>query len=145
MCRSPGGLTSETVFSDDFCSYPGVVHGGIVGTAVDDIMANLILLEIGRLTFTTTLRIRFIQPVETAAKYRIVGRITRHMPNSISAEADVLAEDGALSAMATGSYQPIRSAHARTLFGLTKDEHERLKSFLDTDGHARLSEEEHHG
>ncbi|WP_199442854.1 PaaI family thioesterase [Umezawaea beigongshangensis] len=130
MWHLPGTLTSITRFDADFASYPGVVHGGVIATVADELMANLVLVEHERLTFTTALRVRYLRPVEVGATCRIVARITSAGETTVSAEADVLAEDGATNALATASYQPIRPAQARAAFTLGPDDHDRVRPFL---------------
>jgi acyl-coenzyme A thioesterase PaaI-like protein len=122
----------RVVFDAHFCSYPGVVHGGIVGTAADDLMANLLLIERRVLAFSTTLRTRFLKPVLAGRPYRIVARVTGAWENGYSAEAEMTSDEGESHAIVTGTYTPIRHEHARSFFGLDDDEYERIRPFVWT-------------
>jgi acyl-coenzyme A thioesterase PaaI-like protein len=101
---APGEASCDVTFHEDFCSHPGVVHGGIVSTAVDDLMANLLVIERRALTLSTVLRVRYLTPVLTARPYRIVARIVGEWPDGFRTEADVHSADGTLCATATATY-----------------------------------------
>jgi acyl-coenzyme A thioesterase PaaI-like protein len=127
---SAGVVECWVVFESHFCSYPGVVHGGIVGTAADDLMANLLLIERGVLAFSATLRTRFLQPVLAGRPYRIVARVIGARENGYSTEAEMSCDEGKPHAITTGTYTPIRHEHARSFFGLDDDEYERIRPYI---------------
>ena len=99
--------TCDVTFDADLASHPGIVHGGIVSTAVDDLMANLLVMQRRVLTFSTVLRTRFLSPVLTGRPYRIVARITGEWDGGFRTEAEVAGGDGRVCASATATYAPI--------------------------------------
>ena len=58
----PEGLESRFRLGRAFESYPGMVHGGVVGTVCDETMGNLLVLRAGRSAFTVSLRLRYRCP-----------------------------------------------------------------------------------
>jgi uncharacterized protein (TIGR00369 family) len=56
-------------------SYPGVTHGGIAATVLDELMGNVLALREGKLCFTVGMRTRFVSPLRTGVRYRAVARI----------------------------------------------------------------------
>jgi acyl-coenzyme A thioesterase PaaI-like protein/acyl carrier protein len=90
----PGVIRSEVTFGENYASYPGVVHGGIVGVLVDEIMGGLLALDHGMLAFSTTLRTRFLMPLRVGEPYVAEARIAKEGVGVIMTEADVSGKDG---------------------------------------------------
>ncbi|MER5431864.1 PaaI family thioesterase [Streptomyces sp. NPDC002588] len=127
-------MVADVVFDEDLCSYPGVVHGGIVSTAADDVMAHAVLLGHHTLTFSTTLRTRFLSVVRAGAAYRITARTTSVLGGMFGVEAEVTGETGDLHALVTGTYKPIRDDNVRSLLALNDQEHRLIRPFLGGGG-----------
>ena len=66
VCRS------EFTPADIHCGYDGVTHGGIIFSALDDVMANWIYLK-GIRAFTAKCDIRYKQSLPTGTKVRLEG------------------------------------------------------------------------
>ncbi len=71
------GLVSLFRLPERFESYPGVIHGGIVSTVLDEVMGNVIAVLDSKLCFTVTLRVKYLAPLHTNELYRCVARLTR--------------------------------------------------------------------
>jgi uncharacterized protein (TIGR00369 family) len=127
----PGVIRSEVTFGEDYASYPSVVHGGIVGVLVDEIMGGLLALDRGMLAFATTLRTRFLKPVRVGEPYVAEARVAKEGAGVVMTEADVSAKDGEVHVMAAATYQPIRSDQARGFMGLDGDDYDRLRHYFD--------------
>lgn len=134
-------VTCDVAFDAKLCSYPGMVHGGIVATAADEVMANLVLITRGVLVFSTTLRTRFIQPVRTGADYRIVARITGTWPDGYRTHADVYGPDGNTVLTADGGYAQVRPAHVDEHFALDATARARLHVYLSHSNNAGDTDE----
>ena len=75
MRRTEGaGLVSTFRVPERFESYPGVVHGGIVSTILDEVMGNVPAVLEGKLCFTVTLRVKYIAPLRINQLYRCIAR-----------------------------------------------------------------------
>jgi uncharacterized protein (TIGR00369 family) len=56
-------------------SYPGIVHGGVVVTVLDELMGNVLAMLEHKACFTVSLRARFLAPVRSGHTYRAVARV----------------------------------------------------------------------
>jgi acyl-coenzyme A thioesterase PaaI-like protein len=124
-------------FDPKLCSYPGITHGGIVTTAVDDVMANLLLIERGVLAFSTTLRTRFLAPVASGRPYRITARITRSWEGGYRTEAEVVSPEGEKALAAEATWARLRPEHLGDLMADNSEAARRIKPFL-APGHPRV-------
>ena len=59
----------------EYSGFDGVLHGGIVATALDEIMAWAAMLEAGSLVFTGTMEVRYNKVAPVDADYELRGRI----------------------------------------------------------------------
>ncbi|MEV0621411.1 hotdog fold domain-containing protein [Nonomuraea sp. NPDC050404] len=118
----PDGVQAVFRLGRAFESYPGVVHGGLVGVICDETMGNLIVLERRTAAFTVSLRTRFLAPLHVDHEYTCVARLRGGEGELIQAEADVLGADGAVHATASAGYRPFSLHDARTALTLADDE-----------------------
>ena len=71
-------VVSETVIPADFQGYPGVVHGGIVATMLDETAARSVMVsDPNRHMFTGKLTTRYRKPVPVGQTLRLVGEMVR--------------------------------------------------------------------
>ncbi len=84
---NPGGLhlqfrledgvcRSEFTPAADHCGYDGVTHGGLIFSALDDVMANWIFLQ-GHRAFTAKCEIRYKAALPTGTPVRLEGHCIR--------------------------------------------------------------------
>jgi len=66
------GVQAETVLEDIYQGYPGIAHGGIVTTLLDEAMAH-VLMQKGYYAVTARLEVRFRRPVPLREKICIRG------------------------------------------------------------------------
>jgi acyl-coenzyme A thioesterase PaaI-like protein len=78
-----GRVLSEVRLGVDFESFPGVIHGGIVATVLDEVMARASLHAHRVPSMTVGLRMRYVQVARTDQLYL--------------ASAEVLSRDGDLA------------------------------------------------
>ena len=83
--------------------YAGVVHGGILATLLDEIMARYVWVKAGPAA-TAKLEIRYRRPAPTGQPIEIRGRITAERRGGRAFETAAVArlEDGTVLAEATG-------------------------------------------
>lgn len=87
--------------------YPGIIHGGIVATLLDEVMAKVLLFH-GVKAVTTRMCTEYKKPVETDKKYRVRGVITRERSRIVDCEANITDENGNLRAKAEASFYRVR-------------------------------------
>lgn len=95
----------ETRFEldDNYCSYPGTVHGGIIATILDETSGRAILLDnnFERLMVTLKMEIVYKRNTPTHTPLRAVGRIIRDGGSRAQVEGEILLPDGTVSAKCT--------------------------------------------
>jgi acyl-coenzyme A thioesterase PaaI-like protein len=87
-----------------FEGYPGMIHGGIVCTVLDEVMAwSLYREEIWAVT--GQLNVRYRRPVPVGERLRALGMIARNRGRVIETRGEIRREaDGALLAEATATF-----------------------------------------
>ena len=70
-----GAITAEFVPRTDYHGFNDVLHGGIVATALDEIMAWTAILLEGVMVMTGTLELRYRKPAAVDTCYKLEGRL----------------------------------------------------------------------
>lgn len=100
------GLSTTFCLQRAYESYPGIVHGGLVGVICDETMGNLILLRTGMAVVTTSMRVRYIAPLAIDAEYRCVATMQADSGNGlVRTAAEVLDAAGEVMAAASATYR----------------------------------------
>ncbi|WP_410641682.1 PaaI family thioesterase [Amycolatopsis sp. lyj-346] len=126
-----GEFAAETVFSEDYASYPGIVHGGIVQVLLDEVMGDTLALVHGMLAFSVSLSSRMLLPLRVGVRYATTARITGRGNGVLHTEAEITGPDGEVHVMARGTFQPIRSEQARDLMDLDEATFGRVRHYFD--------------
>jgi len=112
---NPVGLHVEFRLEDDVChgeltagedhvGYDGVVHGGILYSALDDVMANWLFLR-GERAVTARCEVRYREPVRTGTLVLLEGRLKkRRGPLAILEGRAIRADDGTVVAECEASF-----------------------------------------
>lgn len=86
---------------EHFQGYPGVVHGGIVATLLDEVAGRAILIDTpDDLMVTVKLEVRYRLPTPTCTPLRVVGRITQGGRARARAHGEIRVPDGTVTAEA---------------------------------------------
>lgn len=95
----------ETTFtlSDDYCSYPGTVHGGIIATILDETSGRAILLDndFNRLMVTLKMEVVYKHNTPTNTPLKAVGRVIRDGGSRAQVAGEIILPDGTVSAKCT--------------------------------------------
>jgi acyl-coenzyme A thioesterase PaaI-like protein len=75
---------------------PGIMHGGLQATLVDEVAAWTIVGLRKRMGFTATMQVKLIKPVRTGREVTARGRIVKDSPRLVTI-AVVLEQDGSPS------------------------------------------------
>jgi uncharacterized protein (TIGR00369 family) len=91
--------TLQTTFTagPTFQGWDGIVHGGIISTLLDEIMAKL-SYELGYNTVTASLEIRFKKPAPILEPLIVLGEITEVNKRLVRARGRVVKKDGTILA-----------------------------------------------
>ncbi len=99
-----GACVSEFTPGENHVGYPGVVHGGILFSALDDVMANWLYLK-GARAYTARCDIRFKTALDVGSTLRLEGRELRRKGRLVVMEGRAIrVSDGALVAESEGAF-----------------------------------------
>lgn len=114
--QNPHGLKAEfhddgreTVISHytipkDFEGYPGVAHGGIVASILDEAVGRVPMIGApNRFMMTVKIEIKYRQPVPVAQPLTIVGRLVKLRGRLCVATGELQLADGSVAAEATAT------------------------------------------
>lgn len=130
--RHTDGLRARFRLDRRFESYPGVVHGGLIGVICDEVMGNLIVLARRVPAFTVSQRTRFLAPLLIGRDYHCVATLSTDRDGTIGAVADIIDEDDGLCASSSAVYRPFALADVRHQLTLGDADVARLEHALST-------------
>ena len=101
---APGEIEASFTAPEHFQGYPGVLHGGIVASLLDEISGRAHMGDdplVPRFMFTAKLEVKYRQNVPVGVPLRIVGKALKSKDRSAAAWAGIYhGETGALLAEA---------------------------------------------
>ena len=97
-----GEVTVETTVPDQFQGYPGIVHGGIVASLVDEALGRVHMgpADDPRFMYTAKLTVQYRKPVPTNQPIKIVAHARNSKRRSATSVAKVIGPRGELLAEA---------------------------------------------
>lgn len=104
LTQSGNRYTATVKLGVNYESFPGVIHGGIVTTVLDEMLAQAVYRS-GRISaLTTGLRIRFARTMETDIEHTVFAEISKADDVLVRASARLDRLDGDLVAVADGHF-----------------------------------------
>lgn len=96
-------VETEFTLSDNYCSYPGTVHGGIIATILDETSGRAIMLDnnFERLMVTLKMEVVYKHNTPTNTPLKAVGRVLRDGGSRAQVESEIILPDGTVSAKCT--------------------------------------------
>jgi acyl-coenzyme A thioesterase PaaI-like protein len=91
---------------DHHQGYPGLLHGGVAASTLDETIGRAIRLDHGDSLWGVTIELtmRFRQPVPLHEPIRALGRITHETRRHFEGTGEILLSDGTIAVEATGRY-----------------------------------------
>jgi acyl-coenzyme A thioesterase PaaI-like protein len=101
--RDDGAVCTTLVVPDHFQGYPGVAHGGIIATVLDEAMGRAAMVaDPDRFLVTVKMEIKYRQAVPTAQPVTIIAQLEKDRGGTATAVGKVLLTDGAVAVEASG-------------------------------------------
>ena len=99
-----GRLRATVVVPDTHCSYPGVVHGGVVAALLDETAGRAIMGggDFERLMVSVKLEVEYRRVTPTGTPLELVGWVVRDHGSKAEVAGEIRLPDGAVSARARG-------------------------------------------
>src|SRR3990172_6796397 len=96
-----GGVVGKYSIPGQFEGYPGIAHGGIVTTILDEILSRVFLVEDhNRLMYTAKMTTRFRGHVPVEQELHLSGQAIRDRDRTAEAAAQIRDKDGEVLAEA---------------------------------------------
>jgi len=91
-------------------SYPGIAHGGISATVLDEVIGRAIMIDHDHQTFgmTLDLQVRYRKPVPLELELKVVGRIDADKGRLFEGSGELYLPDGTVAVEAHGKYMKRR-------------------------------------
>jgi acyl-coenzyme A thioesterase PaaI-like protein len=94
-------VSSEYVIEKQFEGFPGIAHGGIIASILDELCVRPFMVsDPNRFTYTAKLTTRYRAPVPINKRLKLVGKITKDRGRMGEAEAFIYDENGKILAQA---------------------------------------------
>lgn len=93
-------VRAEVTIPCEYQGYPGVVHGGIVSTILDEVSGRAVMVEEGddRLMATLRMTVRFHRPTPTETPLTAVGWVTQVGGVGARVSGEIQLSDGTVTA-----------------------------------------------
>jgi acyl-coenzyme A thioesterase PaaI-like protein len=138
-----GELLADVKLSRRFESYPGVAHGGIVATILDELMGNAIVAARGIVSLTVTLRVRYVHPLLIDHPYQVRAGVDPGAGPLHQVRGRIETPDGVLAAAASGTYRGISRATIRRVMRDPGLEETAARFLLPEEGEGEDRDERH--
>lgn len=97
----PIQVLAEYTVPAQYQGYPGVVHGGIVATMLDEVTSRTVFRgDPPRFVVTARLAVRYRKPVPVETPLRLTGRVVEDKGRIITVAGEILGPEGTLLAEA---------------------------------------------
>lgn len=98
------------------CGWSNLVHGGILFTALDEIMGRTIIYLLRRFILTKTMTVEYLKPVQHGRELKVEGRILEVLSErEAKAEGVIINDAGEICTRATGLWATFTLDAARKL------------------------------
>ncbi len=99
--------TAEFVPEERYQGYPGLVHGGVTATALDEAM-GWAMYGAGVWAMTGKMEVRFRQPFPVGRKVAVTGEVTRNRGRWLEVRGEIRGDDGTVVAESRGIFMRMR-------------------------------------
>jgi acyl-coenzyme A thioesterase PaaI-like protein len=99
-----GRISTDVSLGRDFESFPGIIHGGIVATVLDEVLARA-SLHVHRLpSMTVGLRLRYVKVMKTGQPYVAVAEVVSRDGELVRLQGRLESEKDGLVAAADATF-----------------------------------------
>ncbi len=100
-------VTSSIATEPWMAGYEGVVHGGIIGSLLDEALVWAAYAKTGRFGVTAEIQIRFLRPLPIGVKCTVEGRMKEDRGRIWTAESRIFEDADRIIAKAGGKIMPL--------------------------------------
>jgi uncharacterized protein (TIGR00369 family) len=99
-----------------FMGYDGLLHGGVAGALLDEIMIKAVLGR-GRLVVTGRMTVHYHKPIRLGHPLTLQGTVKHERNRLVETEGTIADEEGVILASATGTYVEVTGDQRARLAG----------------------------
>ncbi|ACV64623.1 thioesterase superfamily protein [Desulfofarcimen acetoxidans DSM 771] len=118
--QNPIGLKLKFIHDGDICrsyftgsreheGWPGIMHGGLLTTLLDEVMAQW-LYERDIMAMTVEINVKFSKPVPIGQQFAVEGKQESKKGRLIVLEGQVLLSDGTVATKATAKFIQVKNS-----------------------------------
>jgi uncharacterized protein (TIGR00369 family) len=97
----PGEVTATYAPPEHFQGYPGVLHGGIVATLLDEAGGRVVMIgDYKHFMFTAKIEVKYRRPTPLGQTLTVVGQLIKRRGRLAVAHSELRLPDGAVTAEA---------------------------------------------
>jgi uncharacterized protein (TIGR00369 family) len=98
--NTPGEVTADCIVSENFQSYPGIVHGGVISAMLDEVSGRALMGDADnpRFMYTAKLEVHYHKNVPIGRPLHLVGRAGKSRKRVATATGFIYDQDGILLA-----------------------------------------------
>ena len=112
----PDGAKTTVIPKKEYQGWSNVIHGGIIATLLDEIMAHAVFNHVGD-AVTTSFSMTLRHKLEVGHKVEVIGRIKERKRRAVLAEAEIRsADNGTVIARAESKFmlfRPVSGTNAK--------------------------------
>ena len=101
--HTDGCVYADFIPREEHQSYPGIMHGGLVTTMLDELIGRTAIAS-DLWCMTAKLEIRFRKPVPIGEPLKLKGEITKKSSRLLQGRGEIRLADGTLAVEAIGTY-----------------------------------------
>jgi acyl-coenzyme A thioesterase PaaI-like protein len=98
-----GCVYADYLPRDEHQSYPGVMHGGLITSMLDEIIGRT-AIAMNLWCMTAELKVRFKKPVPIGTPLKLKGEITKTTGRLLEGRGEIRLPDGSIAVEATATY-----------------------------------------
>jgi len=115
-------ILSWVTVPDHLCGWGNLVHGGVLSTMLDEIMARAMIHSLRSLGLTTSMTVNFIKPVYVGREILVVGKILEaNEDREAKTEGIIYNDNGEVCTRSTGTFM-LFSPQAIKRKGISSDD-----------------------
>jgi len=119
-------VAARVTLGEQYQSYPGMAHGGILAAVLDETMGRALLadgqadtVERARFMFTAKMEIRYRRPVPLSEEFTVRGRVEQDRGRMALVGGEIVLADGSVAVEASATLVDIPHEHVTQM--LTAD------------------------
>jgi uncharacterized protein (TIGR00369 family) len=94
-------VVANFVVPDHYQGYPGIVHGGITATILDELVGRAVMAEnLDKFMVSAKLEVRYRKPIPTGEPLKMMGKVIRRRGRIATSRAEIRLPDGTIAAEA---------------------------------------------